>query len=120
MFGKLNIRARLIGGFGIIIAIALVVGITGYYSLNKVMSVSRFQSQVLTLEKHLDEILISQEKYRQSGSTEHYKQIQTSLKSASAKIQMLADSGMGPAALADLVKGAKTYEGLLLQLKTDK
>ena len=67
MFGKLRIKTRLISGFGIIIAIALIVGITGYSSLNKVMSGSYFQSQVLILEKHLDDILIHQEKFRQTG-----------------------------------------------------
>ncbi|MCG8687001.1 MAG: methyl-accepting chemotaxis protein [Desulfobacterales bacterium] len=120
MFGKLRIKTRLISGFGIIIAIALIVGITGYSSLNKVMSVSYFQSQVLILEKHLDDILIHQEKFRQTGGEEDYKAVRSSFTKANAEINELKDSQIDPEAHANLEKAAKTYDSLLSSLKDNK
>ncbi len=120
MFGKLRIKTRLIGGFAAIISIALVVGITGYYSLNKVMKVAGFETRILETKNHLDELLIHQEKYIQTGNQEDYTKIRKIFDTFKKEKGILSRQGMDQTALVGLDKGAESYDTTLSELQKNK
>ncbi|MCG8636813.1 MAG: methyl-accepting chemotaxis protein [Desulfobacterales bacterium] len=120
MFKNLRIRTKLIGGFGLTIVITLAIGITGWYALNKVMNVATVQSEILEMEKGLENILIYQEKYKQTGNIDDYKAIQKTVKTVNERLEQLDRSAEDAATLATVEKAAKVYTALLSDLKTNK
>lgn len=120
MVKKLRIKTKLISGFSITIVIALAIGITGWYALNRVMAVSAIQSRILEMEKGLENILIHQEKYKQAGNMDDYKTIQASVDQVNRILGELDGSTADPAVLETIEKEATAYDDLLSGLKTNK
>ncbi|WP_022666731.1 methyl-accepting chemotaxis protein [Desulfospira joergensenii] len=117
MFKNLRIRTKLIGGVGAILSIAVIVGITGFYSLNRVMTVVHLHSKVLGIEKGMENILIHQEKYRRTGNLDDYTAIRETFNSVSQEMKTLGESSVDSATFDNLEQNIQAYDKLLSGLK---
>ncbi len=121
MFNRIKIKTRLIGGFAVILIITVVIGLTGYFSLNRVMEISHRQARVATVEKNLEKVLVHQEKYLQTGNDADYDIIREIIGIANRELKLLDDpSASGESALKDLEKKGREYGDLLVELKKNK
>ena len=120
MFKKLKIRTRLIGGFSAILLITVAVGLTGYVSLKKVMTVSHHQTGISDLEIDFGDILVHQEQYLRTGDDKDYAKILKSFDTIMSHVGGLDWEKIDRSAFSALEKGAKEYTALLASLKESK
>ncbi len=117
MLSKIGLKTKLIGGFSLVLFIAVVVGITGYKSLNKVIRDTDIDVIGMGLEMELEKVLTLQEKYKHSGTREDYDAIQEAVAGMVVSMDRLKASVGGHMDIASLYDGKETYLTKVSQLK---
>ena len=120
MFASLSLRNKLVAGFALVLAVLIMVGVTGYISLNRVITQAHEGQLTLELNAEMNALVGKQSLYMREGTPEQFETIGRGLTSAGAKVDRLQVLMGDVPAVQDLTKGKALYGEHLLALKGAK
>lgn len=120
MLKNIMIKTKLISGIAVLLAIIIIVGITGYLSLGNVAEVSHFETKILNLENQFKNVLTTQEKYKQSADLSDYSKLESSYNQVLSKIENLKKTKRSKEAVENIHKSSLEYLPILNSFKDTK
>lgn len=120
MFEKIGLRKKLIAGFTLVVIVLLVVGLTGYVSLNRVIRQANEGIMTLELDTGMNALIGKQGLYAQEGTPALFAELSKGLESVGENVavfqQLVGDTNL----VKELKAGKRLYGQYLASLKMAK
>ncbi|SCY32301.1 methyl-accepting chemotaxis protein [Desulfoluna spongiiphila] len=120
MFATVGLKKKLMAGFVLVVGVLLLVGLTGYYSLNRVIHKAREGSLTLELDVEMNGLMAEQSLYAKEGTPAQYEALRQSVERAGKKVTRLQEVVGTTEAVKKLSAGGKAYGTHLVSLKEAK
>ncbi|VFQ42735.1 methyl-accepting chemotaxis protein [Desulfoluna butyratoxydans] len=120
MFAAVSLRKKLIAGFALLVGVLLVVGGTGYLSLNRVIRQADQGYMTLELDTQLKGTLSEQVAYAKEGKPEQFEALSRGLDIVKAMLEELGRVSGTTGEVDTLNTGRTLYEKNLISLKAAK
>ncbi len=120
MFASIGLRKKLILGFALVVGVLLVVGITGYLSLNRVIGESQQGLMTLELDSEMSALVGGQSRYTKEGRPEQYDVLMKGIADAEEKVAGLGILVGDTEEMKELQGGGARYGAHLDSLHTVK
>ncbi len=120
MFASVSLRKKLISGFTLLVGVLLVVGLTGYTSLNRVIDQADEGYLTLELDAELNGLIGKQMDYAMEGTDEQYTALTHGLEGIKGRVDRLGEVFGESDAVKGLIEGRALYTTHLDSLKVVK
>jgi len=120
MFASVSLRKKLIAGFALVVGVLLVVGLTGYVSLNRVIRQADEGYLTLELDAELKGLISKQADYTKEGKAEQFDTLSNGLKAVQANVDALGRVLGETEAVKELNRVREMYVRNLASLKAAK
>ena len=120
MFVTVGLKKKLMAGFTLVVGVLLLVGLTGYFSLNRVIHKAREGSMTLELDVAMNALSGKQSAYTAEGSPEQYDALSRGIESTGEKVSELEEALGQTEAVKNLKDGGDAYVAHLASLKKAK
>lgn len=120
MFASVSLKKKLIAGFGLLLGVLLLVGVTGYFSLNRVINQANEGYMTLGLDADLNALIGKQVHYAKEGTAEQYEALVKGLDLVEVKVGDLQQTFGDTEAIQKVVTDRERYAQNLVSLKAAK
>jgi len=120
VFASLSLRKKLVSGFTLVVVVLLVVGLTGYVSLNRVIRQSNKGIMTLELNSAMSALIGKQALYEREGKPSQYEALGKGVESVGGKVEGFQQLVGKTDAVKELMAGKALYGQHLASLNEAK